>query len=110
MTTSDTWASAFNASLGGVACPIAYTSPLRVKPEGCQVAQQDSSTEIKYVKSSFSGGGNCVEAGRQADAGPVAVRHSTSHSTQPLLFTRDEWIAFLLGVKAGEFDFDTLPR
>lgn len=34
--------------------------------------------------------------------------NSSKFKTWPLAFSRDEWEAFLTGVKAGEFDWDTL--
>ncbi|MEL7067122.1 MAG: DUF397 domain-containing protein [Cyanobacteria bacterium J06581_3] len=55
-----------------------------------------------FFKSSFSSrGGRCVEV--KIDSQSIFVRHSRDN--QGLLkFTREEWNAFLLGVKAGEFD------
>jgi hypothetical protein len=56
-----------------------------------------------WRKSSFSNGGdNCVEVA--ANGGTVAVRDSKDRGQTPLVFTRDEWAAFLAGAKAGEFD------
>jgi hypothetical protein len=51
-------------------------------------------------------GGNCVEAGPLADgSGRVAVRHSRTPDAATIVYTRDEWNAFVAGVKDGEFDF-----
>ncbi len=62
----------------------------------------------QWVKSSFSngnGGNNCVEVRTAEVANTVFVRHSRHH--RPMLqFSREEWSAFLAGVKAGEFDGD----
>jgi hypothetical protein len=44
----------------------------------------------------------CVEVG--FDDSGVVVRNSAEPDEQALLFTREEWAAFLAGVKAGEFD------
>lgn len=46
---------------------------------------------------------NCVEV---ADNLPqvVAVRDTKNRDAGTLLFTHDEWTAFVSGVKAGEFD------
>ncbi|MBK8760793.1 MAG: DUF397 domain-containing protein [Sulfuritalea sp.] len=56
----------------------------------------------QFFKSSFSGkGGKCVEV--KIDSGAIFVRHSRKDQGM-LEFTHDEWEAFLLGVKAGEFD------
>jgi hypothetical protein len=59
-----------------------------------------------WHKSSFSNGsgGNCVESAALPGGGR-AVRDSKDRGRGPVLrFTRDEWAAFLAGVKAGEFD------
>ncbi len=47
----------------------------------------------------------CVAVG-QAQDGSVAVRHSQdSDPAKVLTFTKEEWRAFVKGVKANEFDF-----
>ncbi|GGN96545.1 hypothetical protein GCM10010112_87890 [Actinoplanes lobatus] len=48
-------------------------------------------------------GGNCVEVARNLPD-IVAVRDSKDRRGPALIFTSDEWIAFLAGVKTGEFD------
>lgn len=48
--------------------------------------------------------GNCVEVGRAAD-GTVLVRDTKDRAQEALTFTDEEWVAFVAGVKAGEFDF-----
>ena len=58
-------------------------------------------TEFKI--SSFCNFGNCVEVGRTAD-GAVLVRDTKDRALQ-LAFTDEEWVAFVAGVKNGEFDF-----
>jgi hypothetical protein len=55
----------------------------------------------EYRISSFSGGGSCVEV---ALSGTVSVRHSARRDESTLVFTHEEWDAFVKGVKAGEFD------
>lgn len=55
-----------------------------------------------WRKSSFSGTGNCVEI--QMEAGTVHVRHTRDRSGAKLEFTLPEWVAFVQGVRAGEFD------
>jgi hypothetical protein len=58
-----------------------------------------------WHKSTFSNGngGACVEVARNLP-GVVAVRDSQEHGTGPVLsFARDEWSAFVAGVKAGAF-------
>jgi hypothetical protein len=47
--------------------------------------------------------GNCVEVSDSIDE--VRVRDTKAKGNGPILtFTRDEWIAFVEGVKLGEFD------
>jgi len=59
---------------------------------------------IDYRTSTFCTAGNCVEVGHLAD-GSVAVRDTKDAARDAgLVFTRDEWVAFVQGVKAGEFD------
>ncbi|KAB7834081.1 DUF397 domain-containing protein [Streptomyces mobaraensis] len=62
-----------------------------------------SASEIKWQKSSFSGGGgeNCVELA-QHDGG-ILMRESDDPGAI-VVTSRDNLRAFLLGVKAGEFD------
>ena len=59
---------------------------------------------IDYRISSFCSLGDCVEVG-QVPGGSVTVRDTKDPERRTsLVFTRDEWHAFVLGVKAGEFD------
>lgn len=59
---------------------------------------------IEYRTSSFCNLGGCVEVGRLPD-GEVIVRDSKdAERSAALQFTSDEWVAFVRGVKAGEFD------
>ncbi|WP_233159291.1 DUF397 domain-containing protein [Pseudonocardia sp. MH-G8] len=57
----------------------------------------------RFRISSFSGGENCVEVARLEDSS-VVVRHSRSATAGSLVFTGEEWVAFVAGVKNGEFD------
>ena len=61
-------------------------------------------TNADWRKSSFSGsnGGGCVEVARNLP-GIVAVRDSKDRNGPALVFTPDEWRAFLDGVRADEF-------
>lgn len=59
-------------------------------------------TEPKFVKSSFCGSAACVEVSHSG--GEVLVRDSKHPEQEPLVFTEDEWVAFLDGARAGEFD------
>ncbi|WP_214109311.1 DUF397 domain-containing protein [Acrocarpospora catenulata] len=58
-----------------------------------------------WKKSSLSGngGGNCVEVAANLP-GIVAVRDSKNPAGPALVFTPAEWVAFLDGVRSGEFD------
>jgi hypothetical protein len=56
-----------------------------------------------WHKSSLSGQGECVEV-RRHSGGFVQVRDSKAPDSGVLSFTPREWIAFIGGVKAGEFD------
>jgi len=57
-----------------------------------------------WVKSSLSfSNGNCVEV-TELPGGSVGVRNSRDPGGPVLRFTREEWDAFLGGVRLGEFD------
>jgi hypothetical protein len=63
---------------------------------------------LTWRKSSFStgegSGGECVELAALPEGG-VAMRNSTLGDASPVVtYTQAELRAFLLGVKAGEFD------
>jgi hypothetical protein len=57
-----------------------------------------------FIRSSFCSGGECVEVAPLTNYA-VTVRSTKETSREPLVFTKDEWDAFVKGVKAGEFDF-----
>ncbi|MGH3713259.1 MAG: DUF397 domain-containing protein [Micromonosporaceae bacterium] len=57
----------------------------------------------KKSSRSGSGGDNCVEVSFAPD-GTVGVRHSKQPDDALLVFTPDEWAAFITGVKDDEFD------
>jgi hypothetical protein len=60
-------------------------------------------TNARWRKSSRSGAnGDCVEWANLGDA--IAVRDSKDPHGPALIFTPDEWRAFLSGVKDGEAD------
>lgn len=57
---------------------------------------------LDFRRSSYCSVGTCVEVAVAEDG--VAVRDAKAESGPVLQFTSDEWNAFLLGVRAGEFD------
>lgn len=53
-----------------------------------------------------STGDDYVEVGPLMDGtGRVAMRHSTRREEKVVVYTAEEWAAFVGGVKDGEFDF-----
>ena len=61
-------------------------------------------SEARWIKSSASNGnGTCVEAASVKE-GEILVRNSRDPEGPVLSFTKAEWVAFLAGAKAGEFD------
>ncbi|MFF8953904.1 DUF397 domain-containing protein [Streptomyces sp. NPDC014940] len=65
---------------------------------------QNNTTDLTFVKSSFSGGnGACVEVAVTADGGR-AIRDTKDRDGGTQFYTPAEWSAFVAGVKAGEFD------
>lgn len=57
-----------------------------------------------WRRSPFCATAECVEV--VAEQGEVRVRDSKNTLQAPLVFTTDEWSAFVAGVKAGEFDIE----
>lgn len=57
----------------------------------------------EFRTSSFCSLGDCVEIGRSA-SGEILVRDSKNRELGALAFTREEWAAFVAGVKNGEFE------
>jgi predicted secreted Zn-dependent protease len=56
-----------------------------------------------WTKSSRCGSGTCVEVARVQDT--YLVRDSKNPDAAALSFTKEEWVAFVEGVTAGEFRF-----
>jgi hypothetical protein len=60
--------------------------------------------DLRWRKSSYSGnGGNCVEVGTGLP-GKAAVRDSKDPDGPMLSVGPPAWVAFIAGVKHGEFD------
>ena len=69
------------------------------------MADTEGSAGPRWKKSSWSAAnGHCVEVAPLGDH--VGVRHSrdTAPGRPVLVFTREEWETFLLGVSASDFD------
>jgi hypothetical protein len=62
------------------------------------------SVGLRWLKSSASGGTNCVEVGFTNDGDHVYIRDSKAPDDAYLRFTKAEWEAFLVGVAQGQFD------
>ncbi|ADP78725.1 DUF397 domain-containing protein [Pseudofrankia inefficax] len=62
---------------------------------------------LAWRKSSASGSGGCVEVA--ATASEIFIRDSKNRSGAVLRFTNVEWLAFLAGVRGGEFDLGLAP-
>lgn len=58
---------------------------------------------VEYKISTFCNFGDCVEVG-QLPGGSMSVRDTKDPERRSLVFTTDEWDAFVKGVKNGEFD------
>ncbi|WP_405554367.1 DUF397 domain-containing protein [Streptomyces sp. NBC_01171] len=64
---------------------------------------QNSSEGLIFVKSSYSVQNACVEVAALPDGGR-AVRDSKNPNGPVHFFNREEWDAFVLGAKDGQFD------
>jgi|HubBroStandDraft_4_1064222.scaffolds.fasta_scaffold336224_1 hypothetical protein len=65
--------------------------------------KNEGEAQTLFYTSSFCASGECVAVARGTD-GTVKVRDTKQTRTQALSFTEEEWLAFLQGVKNGEFD------
>lgn len=59
---------------------------------------------IEFRTSSFCSLGDCVEVGQSPDGSVIVRDTKDAQRSQSLTFSRDEWVAFLAGARAGEFD------
>jgi len=64
---------------------------------------------LSYRRSTFCGGGSCVEVAPLAN-GWVALRDSKDATKPAHTYSPEEWVDFVRGIKAGEFDFPTAKR
>jgi Domain of unknown function (DUF397) len=72
-------------------------------PFSAEMTPGDSAADPSWRRSTLCGPGGCVEVA-PLGKGLVAVRDSKVDEGPVLVYTPDEWIAFVEGVKAGEFD------
>jgi hypothetical protein len=71
------------------------------------MTEQNTATGPEYRKSSYSSalGNNCVEVGVEVVTTlNVCVRDTKDETGTTLRFTPAEWVAFVAGVRDGEFD------
>jgi hypothetical protein len=61
--------------------------------------------QFEYRRSSYCAAGGCVEVAARPD-GTIAIRDAKDQHQPEQVYTREEWVAFIRGAKAGEFDFD----
>jgi predicted secreted Zn-dependent protease len=61
-----------------------------------------SSAELVWHRVVSCEGGACVEVAATGDA--VLLRSSANPDGTPVTLSRDEWRAFLTGVREGDFD------
>ena len=64
-------------------------------------------TDLPWRKAVASGAAGCVIVARHD--GGIALSDSKSPDAPVLLYTQAEWVAFLDGVRNGEFDAAALP-
>jgi len=62
----------------------------------------NSPTSLDWRKSSYCGNSTCVEVAFTTSF--VALRDSKDVDKAALIYSHEEWEAFLNGVKTGEFD------
>ena len=67
-----------------------------------QAHHDDTMLQATWRRSTYCGESSCVEVA--VAGGSIGVRDSKTSDSPVLSFTREEWTAFVLGVKSGEFD------
>ena len=63
-----------------------------------------SITDARWTRSRACSAAGCVEVAH-LPGGVIAVRDSKDVTKEPHVFDREEWAAFVTGVRNGEFDF-----
>jgi hypothetical protein len=83
--------------------PVAPSSDVRAHHDSGSLSDSAEVATLTW-RSAKCATQSCVEVADMPDGG-VAIRDSKAGDTSPvLLFSADEWSAFVTGVKAGEFD------
>lgn len=62
---------------------------------------------MEWVRSTACGAGECVEVAVVGDVSPTVLVRNSHYPEVVAQFSMAEWSAFLAGVEAGEFRFDT---
>lgn len=86
--------------------PNSTPGPQGPDSDGAGLAGAEPTTATWRKSSHSNGATNCVEVAQFAD-GSVGVRHSRHPDGAMIVYSRTEWTAFLAGVKAEEFEFET---
>lgn len=60
-------------------------------------------SNVRWIRSRACSSDGCVEVAQLAD-GSVALRDSKNTDLPAHVFDREEWAAFIAGVRNGEFD------
>lgn len=81
-----------------------FESVMFAKSTMCAQSTDSVSEEDRNeVDRGNSAAGDCVEVAHAQ--GMIGVRHSSDPSGALLVFSKDEWKAFVGGVRNGEFDY-----
>jgi hypothetical protein len=64
--------------------------------------------DVRWRSASRCNAEHCVEVA--ATGGHIAVRDSKDPDSPVLVYTEDEWLAFIDGAKKGEFDLRSLSE
>ena len=64
--------------------------------------EEEGQVPLRWVKSSACATSGCVEVAFDEDS--ILVRNSVNPAAGQVMYTRNEWVAFVTGVKRGEFD------
>jgi len=78
---------------------------LNLSTDSKNANREEETATSAWRKSSYSSGAASTCVMFQHRGGHVLLRHSKKETSDAILtFTTEEWRAFILGAKAGEFD------